>query len=360
MQNKIKTFGIPVAAILLLILMILWQAGAFKDKIEPGIIARQNSYRGETLTVAARDIMQYEEASATVRSRHSVDIAARILAPIKAIHVKSGDLVDKDDLLIELDDRNMRANAAQARARINAVKARLVEAKSNFIRTRNLYARESATKADLEKAAANYESLKAQLASARQSLQASETVLSYSRIKAPFAARVTDKYAEPGDLASPGMKLLTLYNPQALRIDANVRESLALALKTGQTLQTHIAALNATIPASIEEIVPSADPGARSFLVKATIASYPRLVPGMFAKLRIPSGKQAQLLVPPAYIKQVGQLDMVWVLENSVPVRRFIRVGQHYDKQMKVISGLSTGEKLIAPKDMAETARKRF
>ncbi len=170
MHNKIKTFGMPIAAILLLILMILWQAGAFVDKIEPGIIAPQNPYKGETLTVSARDIMQYEEVSATVRSRHSVDLAACILAPIRAIHVKAGDLVDKGDLLIELDDRNMRANAAQARARINAVRARLIEAKSSFIRTRNLYGKESATKADLEKAAANYETLKAQLASARQSL----------------------------------------------------------------------------------------------------------------------------------------------------------------------------------------------
>lgn len=181
--------------------------------------------------------------------------------------------------------------------------------------------------------------------------------MSYSKIEAPFAARVTDKYADPGDLASPGMKLLTLYNPQALRIDANVRESLALTLKTGQTLQTHIAALNTTIPVTIEEIVPSADPGARSFLVKATIESYPRLVPGMFAKLRIPTGKQEQLLIPPAYVVQVGQLDMVWVLDDSVPVRRFIRVGQHYDDQVKIISGLSIGEKLITPKNMAETVR---
>ncbi len=246
----------------------------------------------------------------------------------------------------------MRANTAQVRANIRAIKARLLEAKSNFTRIKNLYASESATKADFDGAAANYESIKAQLASARQALQGSATVLSYSKIVAPFSARVTDKFAEAGDLASPGLKLLTLYNPELLRIDANVRESLALSLKIGQTLKTKIVALNLNIPAIIEEIVPAADPGARSFLIKAKVNSHPQLHPGMFAKIQIPTGKHLQLSVPINYIRQIGQLDMVWVLEGSIPVRRFIRTGQQSMEQVMVISGLNPGEKLIDPKDI--------
>ncbi len=352
MQKKIKTFGAPVGAFILLILMIMWQAGIFNEKIEPGKVPPQNVYTGKTYTISINNLAKYENVPATVRSRHSTDIAARILATIKKIHVKAGDLVNKGDLLIELDDRNMRANTAQARANINAIKARLLEAESNFTRIKSLYASESATKADLDRAAANYESMKAQLVSAQQAFHASTTVLSYSKIIAPFSARVTDKFAEAGDLASPGMKLLTLYNPQALRIDANVRESLALTLKVGQTLQTKIEALNITTPAVIEEIVPAADPGARSFLIKAKVKTHPLLLPGMFAKIQIPTGEQPQLLVPASYIKQVGQLDMVWVLENAIAVRRFIRTGQSDNDKVKIISGLTVGEKLIAPENI--------
>ena len=352
MDNKIKTFAVPIIAILVLILMVMWQAGAFDDKIEPGEIATKNTYTGKTLTLTMRQVSMHEDVPATVQSSQSTNVAARILAPIKAIHVKAGDMVKKGDVLIELDSRDMRANTAQARANINATKAQMLEAKSSYLRIKNLYDKQSATKADYEKASANYASLKAQLVSANQSLQATATTQSYGKIKAPFSARVTDRYAEPGDLASPGMKLLTLYNPQALRINANVRESLALSLKQGQTLQAHIAALKINISATVEEIVPAADPGTRSFLIKAKVEPHPQLLPGMFARIQIPTGKQQQLLIPQDYIKQVGQLDMVWVLENAIPVRRFIRIGQWHGDQVTIISGLSASEELIAPDEI--------
>ena len=347
MHHKIKTFLVPLLTVVILVLMIMWLAGAFDKKIKPDEITAKATYTGKTLTLALNPMAMHEAVSATVRSSQSTDIAARILAPIKAIHVKAGDMVNQGDVLIELDNRDMRANTAQARANINAINARMLEAKSNFLRTKNLYDKESATKADYEKASANYASLKAQLASAKQMLKASTTTQSYSEITAPFSARVTNHYAEAGDLASPGMKLLTLYNPQALRIDAHVRESLALSLKPGQTLQTFIAALNINIPATINEIVPAADPGSRSFLIKAKVEPHPQLLPGMFAKIQIPTGEQQQLLVPANYIQQVGQLEMVWVLQNSIPVRRFIRIGQQYDDQVVIVSGLSPGEKLV-------------
>lgn len=348
MLNKIRTFATPLIAVLVLVLMILWLAGAFESKIAPGEIkpARQNT--GETLTLATTRLPSYENVPATVRSKQSSDVASRILATISAIHVKAGDSVKQGDLLIELDSRDLQANAAQARENVNAIKARLLQAKSQFKRAKSLFSKESMTKADMEKAAAGYDSLKAQLASARQQQQAAGTALSYSRIKAAYSARVIDRFAEPGDMASPGMKLLTLYDPQALRIDAHIRESLALNLQIGQTLQAHIAAVDKTIPATIEEIVPAADPGARSFLIKAKVEQQTQLLPGMFARIRIPAGETDQLLIPESTIRQFGQLDVVWVLENDTPVRRFIRLGKRYeDGRVAVISGLSDGEKLL-------------
>ena len=349
MYNKIKPFTVPLLTVGGLLLIIMWMAGAFDTKIEPGEISSKTSFKGNVLTLKTTLTALHEDVPATVRSKQTTHVAARILAPIKAIHVKAGDTVNKGDLLIELDNRNNRAHVAQSRANINAIHARLQQAKSHYTRTKSLFSKESVTKAQLEQASANYDSLRAQLSSARQQLKASETTSSYSQIKAHFLARVIDRFAEPGDLASPGMKLLTLYDPQSLRIDVNVRESLALTLNIGQQLETYIPALNKTIMATIEEIVPAANPGSRSFLIKAKIENNGKILPGMFARIRIPSGEQEQLLIPVSYVQQMGQLDVVWVLEKSTPVRRFIRIGQKTGDKILVISGLSVGEKLISP-----------
>jgi RND family efflux transporter MFP subunit len=349
MYNKLKPFTVPLATIIGLLLIIMWVAGAFDTKIEPGETTSTTPFKGKTLILETTVTELHEDVPATVRSKQTTHVAARILAPIKAIHVKAGDTVKKGDLLIELDNRNNRANVAQSRANINAIRAKLLQAKSHYIRTKNLYSKESVTKAQFEQANANYDSLKAQLASARQKLESSETTSSYSKIKASFSARVIDRFAELGDLASPGVKLLTLYDPTSLRIDANIRESLALTLKIGQQLEAFIPALNKTIQATIEEIVPAADPGARSFLIKAKIEHNGELLPGMYARIRIPSGEAEQLLIPVAYVKQMGQLDIVWVLENNMAIRRFIRIGQKNGENVLIISGLSEGEQLVSP-----------
>jgi RND family efflux transporter MFP subunit len=349
MYNKIKPFTVPLATIAGLLLIIMWMAGAFDTKIEPGEFSGTTPFEGKTLTLKATPITSHEDVPATIRSKQTIQVAARILAPIKSIHVKAGDIVKKGDLLIELDNRNNRANVAQSRENINALYASLVQAKSHYARIKLLYSKESATKAQLEQASANYQNLKARLASARQKLQSAQTTLSYSQIKAHFSARVIDRFAEPGDLASPGVKLLTLYDPKSLRIEAHVRESLALTLKVGQQLVTHVPALNKIVHATIEEIVPAADPGARSFLIKAKIEHDENLLPGMFARISIPSGKAQQLLIPVNYTKQIGQLDVSWVLENNTAIRRFIRLGQKTGQEIQVISGLNAGDKLISP-----------
>ena len=349
MYNKIKPYSVPLLTIAGLLLAIMWMAGAFDTKIEPGETSSTTAFKGKTLTLKTTVTDLYEDVPATVRSKQTTNVASRILAPIKAILVKAGDTVKKGDLLIELDNRNNRANVAQSRANINAIRAKLLQAKSHYTRTKNLYSKESVTKAQLEQANANYDSLKAQLASARQKLESSETTSSYSKIRASFSARVIDRFAEPGDLASPGIKLLTLYDPTSLRIDANIRESLALTLSIGQQLETNIPALNKTIQATIEEIVPAADPGARSFLIKAKIEHNGELLPGMYARIRIPAGEAEQLLIPVDYVKQMGQLDVVWVLENNTPIRRFVRIGQKTGDSVLVISGLSASEKLVSP-----------
>ena len=98
-------------------------------------------------------------------------------------------------------------------------------------------------------------------AGAVQALEEAKTALGYTEILAPFDGRVVDRFAEPGDTAQPGTKLLALYNPLSLRVEAQVREVVALGLEVGQDLQVEIPAMQKIVDAVIQERVPAADPG---------------------------------------------------------------------------------------------------
>jgi RND family efflux transporter MFP subunit len=173
--------------------------------------------------------------------------------------------------------------------------------------------------------------------------------LSYASLIAPIDGRIVDRFAEPGDTAQPGIKLLSLYNPLSLRVEAHVREQLALTLTNGQKIEIELPSVNKVIMGEIEEIVPAANTGSRSFLVKARITYNENLLPGMYARMLIPAGEQISLSIPTKNVARVGQLDFVWLDINGEIQRRLVRLGKEKNNMITVISGLTVGDKVIEP-----------
>jgi len=155
---------------------------------------------------------------------------------------------------------------------------------------------------------------------------------------------------DPGDTATPGEPLLRLYDPQALRLTATVRESLASRLQTGQTLPVRIDALDLEVEGEIAEIVPAADPGSRSFEVRVALPARENLYPGMFGRLGIRLGTEARLAIPQAAVARYGQLAFVEVMGAEGILRRYIRTGRALPgEQVEVLSGLQVGERVVVP-----------
>lgn len=344
-----KKIILPLLAVVALFLMIAWMAGLFVDKIEPGTADIVQTVTGEAVAVEAAEVSIIEKVPASVEATQATLISSRLLARIVAVRVRAGDSVSKGDLLLELENSDIRAQVQQAEAIIGANTARLNEARQNLGRVKELQAGGVMSVADLDKAQANHDALLADMAGARQALEGARTALAYTEILAPFDGRVVDRFAEPGDTAQPGMKLLALYNPLSLRVEAQVREEVALGLEVGQALQVEIPSMQKIVDAIIEERVPAADPGSRSFLVKAGVAFDTSLLPGMYARLLVPVGAGRKLLIPANRVVHVGQLDLVWVYQDGQSYRRFVRIGQvNKHGQVEILAGLSEGE-LVLP-----------
>ena len=72
------------------------------------------------------------------------------------------------------------------------------------------------------------------------------------------------------------------------------------------------------------------------------------MLPGMYARLLVPSGSGEQLLIPAERIVHVGQLDLVWVLAEGRSYRRFVRIGQVFDNGMvEILAGLEQGDRIL-------------
>jgi len=348
MNSKLKNGLIPLLAILLLMLLIAWMAGAFQEKIQPGVLATEPYAADNMLIVQATETAVIEPVPATIGARQATTISSRIMARITQVLVRAGDHVEADQLIIQLERSDLESRLSQAEQNVKAVQARLTEAGQSLQRTRDLQSQGLVARAALDEAQARNDSLSADLANAQQGVQEAAVALSYTEIRSPINGRVVDRFAEPGDTASPGERLLALYNPLSLRVEAAVRESLALPLRVGQPLEVEIPVLQKTLAAQIEEIVPAADSGSRSFLVKARLDLQDELMPGMYARLLVPAGTESLLTIPQRYLTTYGQMDIVRVLQAGVPENRFVRLGRHFESgEVEILAGLAAGETLI-------------
>ncbi|GAB1266106.1 efflux RND transporter periplasmic adaptor subunit [Aurantivibrio infirmus] len=336
-------------AILVLLIAIAWMAGFFNRKVAPGLDVIVPTNNTEAFTVMASNEPIIESVPAAVAAKQTTLISSRLIARIIAINARAGDNVNEGQLLIELEKNDLVSRAQQSQEQIKVIEARLVEASANLERAKKLVDDGSIAASDFDKIRAIHDSLTAELSSAQLALQEAQTGVSYTEIRAPIAGRIVDRFAEPGNTATPGVTLLSLYNPLALRVEAQVREQLALTLEVGRQVGVEIPSLKKSLQGEIEELVPAASPGSRSFLVKVRVQAADNLLPGMYARLLLPSGEQQRISIPNRYLATAGQLNVVWVLSEGVSQQRFVKVGRvdTERQQTEIISGLSEGEEIV-------------
>lgn len=350
MKILIKVIAVSAAALVLTVL-VAWLAGAFQDKVAPGMVDLPAvPGTGTAYTVASVTEAMTETATGTINARDETSVSARILAAIQTIPVRAGDTVKQGDILVQLDDREFKARMEQANQALAAAGAALEETSTDHKRIKALFEKQVASRAEFDRVNAAFKSRQADYQRNRQLLEEATTALTFTTIRSPIDGKVIERFADPGDTATPGMPLIKIYNPKLLRLDAQVRESLAAGIQIGDTLSAVIDALNKQLPVTVDEIVPSADPGSRSVTVKSLLPTNASLYPGMFGRLLIPTGKTERIFIPAAAVSSMGQLEFVQVMENKRPARRYVRTGaEHADGRVEVVSGLRAGEVILVP-----------
>ncbi len=349
-KSTIQKILIPVFALAILLFMVAWLAGVFNEKVSPAINDKTNTTITDshsTFIITPKEIPFFEPVAASIAAKQATIISSRVLARIEHIDVRASDMVKKGDLLIQLEQSDLQSQMLQAQENVNAMQARYKEAKQNLERSIKLFKEKLISEFELDKNRAAYHTLQAELTAAKQALSQTKTTLSYAQLIAPISGRIVDRFAEPGDTAQPGVKLLSLYNPLSLRVEAQVREQLALTLINGQTIEIELPNMNRIITGKIEEIVPAANTASRSFLVKVHIDYHESLLPGMYARMLIPSGKKSTLVIPTNSVAHVGQLDFVWLKSDGEAQRRFVRLGKEKLGMVTVISGLNSGDEIL-------------
>jgi len=354
MGRFLRSVTTVIAALVAMIVLILWMSGVFKTKIQPGVSpasAEQVDQGAALATVTSEVIPVMEEAAGTVQAERKTTVSSRILATIRSIEVNAGDRVERGQVLIRLESEDLRARVDEARRSVDAAAATRDNRAADFARVKQLLKTGVVSQSEFDRAEENTRVAEAEWERAQQQLRTAEINLTYAEITSPVSGRVIDRLTDPGDTATPGKPLLSIYDPTALRVEVPVRESLAVRLKVGDSLEVRLGAEGETLSGNIDEIVPQAEAGSRSFLVKVGLPQRDGVYTGMFARVIIPAGQRARLLIPETAVERVGQLAFVTVVdERRQPRRQLVTLGPPTgDGRVEPLSGLREGEHLLVP-----------
>ncbi len=329
--------------------MLLAIAGVFHEKVPDHSAGSPRKVPDTARVVAVERIRQprFESAVGEIQPVHESSVAARILARVEEVNVTAGQNVVAGEILVKLNDADLQARLRQAESARDAAEARVQQANSDFARARQLIDNNAISRSEFDAAAATVKTTEADLQRARQAIEEASVLLDYTVIRAPFDAMVVDKQVEPGDTATPGQVLLTLYDPNNMQLVANVRESLAMKLVVGQQIKARLETLDHECLATVREVVPQADSASRSFQVKVTGPCPPGIYSGMFGRIQLPLEEESLLVIPVAAVRRVGQLTLVDVAEGGNAIRRSVRIGRTIGDRYEVLAGLIEGEAVV-------------
>ena len=303
-------------------------------------------------TVSSENNPAFLTASGVVEAVNSTTLSTRMMGFVDKIHVNVGDKVSKGQLLISINNSDLSAKQAQASAGITEAQAAFDNAEKDYNRFKSLFEDNSATRKELDDMRANYNMAKARLDGAKAMGSEVSSQFAYSDLRAPFNGVVTSRMIEVGDMANPGVPLLTVEEPGNYEVVASIPESEISKVKSGTEVKVFVRSLQAEVKGKVTEVSASARNTGGQYLVKIVLdKTDSNILSGMYATVQFPvesSNDSSVVLIPTAALVHKGELTGIYtVSESNTAILRWLRLGREYGENVEVLSGLSADEKYI-------------
>ncbi len=295
----------------------------------------------DTLVNNFLNLNGYIDVPPSHRSLAGTYFAGRVVA----IHVKTGQLLQKGDALISLENPefiNMQQEYLEARGRE-------VLLKQDFERQQLLANENIASQKELQLVAANYSAAAALVSSLRAKLEllqldpenlSPEKMQARIQIHASVSGLVAGVFVSNGQWLSPETIAVELVNPGDLQLRMQVFEKDLLHLITGQQVIISLAGDTSSIAqALISQISPQINMEKRSAEVIAKIQTplYEGLRPGMFVNARVAIANHLVSCLPSTAIAEADERFYA-LLKTSADTQ-----GQSFRK-VEVVPGLVFGK----------------
>jgi RND family efflux transporter MFP subunit len=304
--------------------------------------------------VEQKEIVEWTEFTGRTEPVQSVEIRPRTSGYIQEVRFQSGQLVKKGDVLFLIDPRWNQATVDQRQAEYE--QARGEAGRTDILLKNNAISAEEA------------EARRARYAGAKAALESAQLDLDYTQVRSPIDGRVSRALLTEGNyvsgLAGSATMMTTVVSVDPVYVYASVDEDSLLKFNRLVELKKLGNTDGGKIPVdlqladetdfphhgSIESFDNQLDPDTGSILLRAVFSNDDgRIVPGLFARIRIPlSEKHAALLVDERAIgtDQANKFVLRLTPTNTVAYQS-VTLGPTIDGKRVIRTGLTPGEEIV-------------
>lgn len=302
-----------------------------------------------------QDVPLYVELTGNTRAFNEVKLEARVQGFLEQIKYVDGAAVKKGDLLFVIQQSTYQAQLDQAKATLEANKASQANAQVEYSRQSTLGQQQFASQSRVDDAKTKLAETSAAVLGAQANLEVANINLGYTEVTAPFDGIASRHlvsvgalvgYAGPTELASVvQIDPIYVYFEVSETVVQRVKEALSRLGKTMRDVHDVPVEIGLQIEEGyphkgvIDYIAPQIDASTGTLQVRGIFENKDAaLLPGMFARVRVPIRRPAPaLLVPDTAIgtSQLGRYVLV-VNKDNVVEQRTVTIGQ-VDKGLRVI-----------------------
>ena len=324
---------------------------------------RRGAGGGTSQVVAARatkgNIKVFVTGLGAVTPIYTVTVKSRVDGQLMKVQFKEGQIVHKDDLLVEIDPRPYEVQLEQAEGQLIHDQALLKNANLDLDRYKTLMKQDAIPQQQLDTQAALVTQYEGTIRTDQSQIDSAKLNLVYSRITSPITGLVGLRLVDPGNIVhatdTNGLLVITQLDPISV-IFTTAEDQLPPILDkmhAGQQLTVEAwdrELKNKLADGKLETIDNQIDPTTGTLKLRAVFAnSDGKLYPSQFVNARLlVEQKQNITLLANSAIQRNSQGTYVWLVnpDQTVAVRS-ITVGTTEGDQSEVTAGLQPGDAVV-------------
>lgn len=293
-----------------------------------------------TQTLQTEDFKRYTQVQASVMSDEQVFASSETGGRLLSVRVKEGQYVKRGQLIATVDLKSLSDQKAE-------LETTMALAKDVYDRQKRLWDKNIGSEIQYLQAKNNYERLE-------KSMATINTQIAKSNIYSPISGVVDVEFLKAGEIAAPGAPIVQLFNPNKLKITADVPETYLGKINKGDEVEISFPAIGKETTKKISLLGRTIDPSNRTFKVEVNSSSEGgALKPNLLAELKFNDFTKKDAISVPLEIVQeeVSGRKYVFVASKKenrdVAVKSYVEIGESYQGNIIIENGLNAGDQVI-------------